>query len=36
MTDRESIGQRLDAVEELASRPTDLHQPIKVLYSTDG
>ena len=30
MTDSECIGQRLDAVEELASRPTDLHQPIKV------
>lgn len=30
MTDREAIRQRLDAVEELASRPTDLHQPIKV------
>jgi len=30
MTDVEAIRQRLDAVEELASRPTDLHQPIKV------
>ncbi len=30
MTDVEAIRLRLDAVEELASRPTDLHQPIKV------
>lgn len=30
MTDVEAIRQRLDAVEELTSRPTDLHQPIKV------
>lgn len=34
MTDREAIRQRLDAVEELASRPTDLHQPIKVQTHT--
>ncbi|XP_057379025.2 mutS protein homolog 4-like [Daphnia carinata] len=33
MTDREAIRQRLDAVEELASRPTDLHQPIKEILS---
>ena len=30
MTDVEAIRQRLDSVEELTSRPTDLHQPIKV------
>lgn len=29
-TNREAINRRLDAVKELVSRPTDLHQPIKV------
>ncbi|EFX81651.1 mismatch repair ATPase Msh4 [Daphnia pulex] len=33
MTDVEAIRLRLDAVEELASRPTDLHQPIKEILS---
>ena len=31
-TNWQVINQRLEAVEELASRPTDLHQPIKVPY----
>lgn len=31
-TNWQAIHQRLEAVEELASRPTDLHQPIKVRY----
>lgn len=30
LTDLNAINIRLDAVEELASRPIDLHQPIKV------
>ena len=36
LTDCEAINQRLDAIEELASRPTDLFQPVKVPISMNS